>query len=154
MDALRSLDVDSTSADPVQARADAALVKLDRLQAMSEGQYDTPISSLRSTINDIKQSAVDAEDSFAAARQERQDAVQRLAQNLRPLKQRLDVQCSPAGLSVGLHRGTVRGVSCVPGAARPRGQRQQETRQRVPGGRKAGGPGLLGSRRPTAGEGN
>ncbi|HWI01866.1 MAG TPA: hypothetical protein VNT27_16185, partial [Propionibacteriaceae bacterium] len=78
MDALRSPDVDSTSADAVQARADAALVKLDRLQAMSEGQYDTPISSLRSTINDIKQSAVDAEDSFAAARQERQDAVQRL----------------------------------------------------------------------------
>jgi hypothetical protein len=118
MDALRSLDVGSTSADAVQARAHAALVKLDQLQAMSEGQFDTPISSLRSTINDIKQSAVDAGDAFAAARQERQDAVQRLAQNLRPLKQRLDVQCSAAGLSVGLHRGTVMGVSCVPGAAR------------------------------------
>jgi hypothetical protein len=76
---------------------DAALGKLDQLQAVSEGQYDTLISTVRSAMNDIKQSAVDAGDAFAAARQERQDAVQRLAQNLGPMKQRLDQQCSPAG---------------------------------------------------------
>ena len=97
VDALMSLDVGTTPADAVQARADAALGKLDQLQAVSEGQYDTLISTVRSAINDIKQSAVDAGDAFAAARQERQDAVQRLAQNLGPLKQRLDQQCSPAG---------------------------------------------------------
>jgi hypothetical protein len=97
LDALRSLDVGTTSADAVQERADAALVKLDQLQAVSEGQYDTLISSLRSAINDIKQSAVDAGDAFAAARQERQEAVERLAQNLGPLKQRLDEQCRPSG---------------------------------------------------------
>jgi hypothetical protein len=97
MDALRSVDVGTTSADAVRARADAALEKLDQLQAVSEGQYDTLISTLRSAVNDIKQSAVNAGDAFAAARQERQDAVQRLAQNLGPLKQRLDEQCSPAG---------------------------------------------------------
>jgi len=97
MDALKSVDVGTSSADAIQARADAALVKLDQLQAVSEGQYDTLISTLRSAINDVKQSAVDAGDSFAAARQERQVAVQHLAQNLGPLKQRLDEQCSPRG---------------------------------------------------------
>jgi hypothetical protein len=97
LDALKSLDVGTTGADAVHARADAALVKLDQLQAVSEGQYDTLISSLRSAINDVKQSAVEAGDAFAAARHEREVAVQRLAQNLGPLKQRLDEQCTPAG---------------------------------------------------------
>jgi hypothetical protein len=47
-DAVRSLDPRTTAADTIRTRADVALVKLDELQAVSEGQFDTLISSLGS----------------------------------------------------------------------------------------------------------
>jgi chromatin segregation and condensation protein Rec8/ScpA/Scc1 (kleisin family) len=96
-DAVTALDPRTTKADAIQARADTALVKLDELQAISEGRYDTLISSLRAAVNDVKQSAVTAGESVAAVSQERQDALQSLSESLGPLKQRLDVQCGASG---------------------------------------------------------
>ena len=69
-------------ADHPGARRRGALVKLDRLQAVSEGRYDTLISALRAAINDVKQSAVKASDSATAAGQQRQDTLQRLSEEL------------------------------------------------------------------------
>ena len=65
------------TADAIRARAEVALARLDELQAVSEGRYDTLISTLRAAINDVKQSAVKA---GAAAAQQRQDTLQRLAE--------------------------------------------------------------------------
>jgi hypothetical protein len=95
-DAVRALPPRTTTSDTIRARADAALVKLDQLQAVSEGRYDTLISTLRAAINDVKQSAVKAGESVSAAGQQRQDTLQGLSESLGPLKQRLDVQCNTA----------------------------------------------------------
>ena len=92
-DQLRALEPGQAKADAVQARADAALAKLDQLQAVSEGRYDTLISALRSTINDVRQSAVDKSEALATTRNELQDTLQNLSESLAPLKTRLDVQC-------------------------------------------------------------
>ena len=90
-DAVRALPPRTTTSDTIRARADAALVKLDQLQAVSEGRYDTLISTLRAAINDVKQSAANA---GATAAQARAETLQQVAESVAPLKQRLDVQCS------------------------------------------------------------
>jgi hypothetical protein len=63
---------------------------LDELQAVSEGRYDTLISTLRTAITDLKQSAANA---GAAAAQARSDGLQEVAESVAPLQQRLDAQC-------------------------------------------------------------
>jgi hypothetical protein len=92
-DQLRALEPGQAKADAIQARADAALARLDQLQAVSEGQFDTLISTLRSAITDVRQSVAGRSDALAATRNELQDALEGLTESLAPLKARLDVQC-------------------------------------------------------------
>ena len=77
----------------VRRRAEVALTRLDELQAASEGRYDTLISTLRSAITDLKQSAANA---GAAAAQARSQTLQQVTESVAPLKERLDVQCGSA----------------------------------------------------------
>ena len=79
------------AADAIRRRSEVALARLDELQAVSEGRFDTLISTLRAAINDVKQSAANA---GAAAAQARAETLQQVAESVAPLKQRLDVQCS------------------------------------------------------------
>ena len=91
IDEVKAASTGTPTADAIRRRAEVALARLDELQAVSEGRYDTLISTLRSAINDVKQSAANA---GAAAAQARSDALQQVSESAAPLRQRLDVQCS------------------------------------------------------------
>ena len=61
---------------------------------MSEGGYDTLISTLRSAVYDIQQSAVtDDKGAVAQTSKERRDSLKALNQGLVPLQARIAVQC-------------------------------------------------------------
>ena len=93
VDEVRATATGTPTADAVRRRAEIALTRLDELQAVSEGRYDTLISALRAAITDLKQSAANA---GAAAAQARSEALQELTEDVAPLKERLDVQCGSA----------------------------------------------------------
>ena len=91
VDEFKAASTTTPTADAVRRRAEVALDRLDQLQAVSEGRYDTLISTLRTAITDLKQSAANA---GATAAQARSEALQQLSESVAPLKERLDVQCS------------------------------------------------------------
>ena len=93
VDELRTASTSTPTADAVRRRAEVAQDRLDELQAVSEGRYDTLISTLRTAINDLKQSAANA---GAAAAQARSQTLQQVTESVAPLKERLDVQCGSA----------------------------------------------------------
>ncbi|HEU5000751.1 MAG TPA: hypothetical protein VFT68_17560 [Lapillicoccus sp.] len=93
VDEVRAASTGTPTADAVRRRAEVALTRLDELQAASEGRYDTLISTLRSAITDLKQSAANA---GAAAAQARSETLQQVTESVAPLKERLDVQCGSA----------------------------------------------------------
>ena len=91
VDQVKAASTGTPTADAIRRRAEVALSRLDELQAVSEGRFDTLISTLRAAINDVKQSAANA---GATAAQARAETLQQVAESVAPLKQRLDVQCS------------------------------------------------------------
>ena len=93
VDEVRAASTGTPTANAVRRRAEVALTRLDELQAASEGRYDTLISTLRSAITDLKQSAANA---GAAAAQARSETLQQVTESVAPLKERLDVQCGSA----------------------------------------------------------
>ncbi|WP_157557567.1 hypothetical protein [Intrasporangium oryzae] len=96
-DQVRSLDVRTATAEAIQSRADAALAKLDQLQAVTEGRYDTLISTLRTAITDVRQAAVEAgSGSTGTSNKQLQDTLQSLNEAFATLKQRLDTECTAA----------------------------------------------------------
>jgi hypothetical protein len=90
VDDVKTASTSTPTADAVRRRAEVALNRLDELQAVSEGRYDTLISTLRTAITDLKQSAANA---GAAAAQARSDGLQEVAESVAPLQQRLDAPC-------------------------------------------------------------
>lgn len=90
VDDFTAATTSTPTADAVRRRAEFALNRLDELQAASEGRYDATISTLRTAITDLKQSAANA---GAAAAQARSDSLQQVTESVAPLKQRLDAQC-------------------------------------------------------------
>jgi len=90
VDEFKAASTGTPTADAIRRRAEVALARLDELQAVSEGRFDTLISTLRAAIYDVKQSAANA---GAAAAQARSQTLQQVAESVAPLKQRLDVQC-------------------------------------------------------------
>ena len=94
VDEVKAASTSTPTADAIRRRAEVALARLDELQAVSEGRYDTLISTLRTAIYDVKQSAANA---GATAAQARSETLQQVAESVAPLKQRLDVQCSTTG---------------------------------------------------------
>ena len=89
---LKAIDQATATPAEIRARAGAVLTQLDALQAVSEGGYDSQISTLRSAIYDIQQSAVE---NGAAAQpgKERRDTLKTLNESLTPLQARIAVQC-------------------------------------------------------------
>jgi hypothetical protein len=95
-DRVREPDLQQVTAEAVHEWADGVLARLDQFQAVSEGQYDTLISLVRTAINDVKQSAVDNGAAMAISSDALEDTRESLAERLAPLKARLDVQCPTA----------------------------------------------------------
>jgi predicted negative regulator of RcsB-dependent stress response len=91
VDELRAGDQRNATAAEIQAKVDAANAQLDALQAASEGNLDSVISTLRTAVADIKQSAVESD--VAQTGKELKDTLKSLNEALVPLKTRLATQC-------------------------------------------------------------
>ena len=54
VDEMRALKPDGSKLDALSAKVDAALAKLDQFQAVTEGRYDSAISTLRANLDSFK----------------------------------------------------------------------------------------------------
>jgi len=91
---VQELDPQTATIDDIRAISDDVLDQLDQLQWASDGSYDELISSLRSSLIVLRESAVDLEPSqLDVTRPLLQDAWDDVVTNYRFLTQRLDVVC-------------------------------------------------------------
>jgi len=97
VDELRALKPDGTKLDQLTAKVDAALAKLDRFQAVTEGRYDAAISTLRANLTSFKEAVAAAgNDAFDAAAPQLTASLDELRSAYASLNQSLATQC-PAG---------------------------------------------------------
>lgn len=94
---VKALKPDGAKLDELETKADAALAKLDRLQNVSEGRYDTAISTLRTNLTAFKEAVTAAgNEAFAAAAPQLTAALKDVSTAYAALNQSLATQC-PAG---------------------------------------------------------
>ena len=92
-----ALKPDGAKLDELSAKVDAALAKLDRLQAVTEGRYDTAISTLRANLDPFKEAVAAAgNDAFDAAAPQLTASLDELRSAYASLNQSLATQC-PSG---------------------------------------------------------
>jgi hypothetical protein len=86
---------DGAAIQQLSARVDAALAKLDRLQAVTEGRYDTVISDLRAKLVSFKQAVDSAGNaSLETVSPEIDTALTELRGAFATLNQKIATQCS------------------------------------------------------------
>lgn len=91
---LQSLKPDGAKLDELNAKVDAALAKLDQFQAVTEGRFDTAVSTLRANLSSFKQSlAAAGNDAFEAAAPQLTASLDELRSSYATLIQSLAVQC-------------------------------------------------------------
>ncbi|WP_404387093.1 hypothetical protein [Humibacillus xanthopallidus] len=91
---LQSLKPDGAKIDELNAKVDAALAKLDQFQAVTEGRFDTAVSTLRANLAGFKQTlAAAGNDAFDAAAPQLTASLDELRASYATLTQSLAVQC-------------------------------------------------------------
>ena len=91
---LQSLKPDGARLDELNAKVDAALAKLDQFQAVTEGRFDTAISTLRANLAGFKQTlAAAGNDAFEAAAPQLTESLDQLRSSYATLIQSLATQC-------------------------------------------------------------
>ena len=91
---LQSLKPDGAKLDELNAKVDAALAKLDRFQAVTEGRFDSAVSTLRANLSGFKQTLTAAgNDAFDAAAPQLTASLDELRASYATLTQSLAVQC-------------------------------------------------------------
>ena len=95
---LQALDLMTVKADQMRAQTDAVEAELDELEAVSEGRVDTAISTLRATVDAILQVVLEDVGSGAleAARSQREELKEDLAEDWSVLQERMDPVCENA----------------------------------------------------------
>jgi hypothetical protein len=95
---LQALDLMTVKADQIRAQADAVEAELDELEAVSEGRLDTAISTFRATVVAILQVVLEDVDTGAleAARSQREQLEEDLAEDWSVLRERMDPVCETA----------------------------------------------------------
>ncbi len=92
---LQQLDPPNATAEELQAGAEQLEAELDQLQAVSEGRLDTAISTLRASVDAVRQAALD--DAGAEAQEtalsQLVEIMDDLAEAWAVLEQRVAVQC-------------------------------------------------------------
>lgn len=94
---VQALKPDGAQLDALSAKVDAALAKLDRLQAVTEGRYDAAISTLRANLTSLKEAmAASGNDAFDAAAPQLTASLDEVRSAYASLDQSLATQC-PVG---------------------------------------------------------
>ncbi len=93
---LKALKPDPSQVSALAARVDAALARLDQLQAVTEGRYDSAISTLRANLESFKQTlAAASKGAFQAAAPELTQSLKDVSSAYAALSQSLATQCKP-----------------------------------------------------------
>ncbi len=91
---LQSLKPDGAKLDELSAKVDAAVAKLDRLQAVTEGRFDSAISTLRANLAGFGQALTAAgNDAFDEAAPQLTASLDELRASYATLTQSLAIQC-------------------------------------------------------------
>jgi outer membrane murein-binding lipoprotein Lpp len=92
---MRALKPDGAKVDALTAKVDAALAKLDRFQAVTEGRFDTAISTLRANLDGFRQAlAAAGNDAFASAAPQLTASLKDVSSAYAALSESLATQCS------------------------------------------------------------
>ena len=91
---MQSLKPDGAKLDELKRKVDAALAKLDKFQAVTEGRFDSAVSTLRANLSSFKQTLTAAgNDAFDAAAPQLTASLDELRSSYATLTQSLAVQC-------------------------------------------------------------
>jgi outer membrane murein-binding lipoprotein Lpp len=91
---MRALKPDGTKVDALTAKVDAALAKLDRFQAVTEGRFDSAVSTLRANLDSFRQAlAAAGNDAFAAAAPQLTTSLKDVSTAYAALSESLATQC-------------------------------------------------------------
>jgi outer membrane murein-binding lipoprotein Lpp len=92
---VQALKPDGARLDALGAKVDAALARLDRFQAVTEGRYDAAISSLREKLTSFKEAVAAAgNEAFAAAAPQLTASLDELRSAYASLNESLATQCA------------------------------------------------------------
>ena len=98
IDDLRDLNPSSARAAELRERSDRARAQLDEFQAVSEGDFDTALSTLRAEVTAITQAAVEAgTEALDTARPLVEEALTNLAEAWAYVQDLADTQCGTTG---------------------------------------------------------
>ena len=91
---MQSLKPDGAKLDELKRKVDAALAKLDKFQAVTEGRFDSAISTLRANLAGFQQSlAAAGNDAFEEAAPQLTASLDELRASYATLAQSLAIQC-------------------------------------------------------------
>jgi hypothetical protein len=91
---LQSLKPDGAKLDELNGKVNAALAKLDKFQTVTEGRFDSAVSTLRANLSSFKQTLTAAgNDAFDAAAPQLTASLDELRASYATLTQSLAVQC-------------------------------------------------------------
>src|SRR6478609_5116857 len=94
---MSALKPDGTKVDALTAKVDAALAKLDQFQAVTEGRFDSAVSTLRANLDSFRQAlAAASNEAFTAAAPQLTTSLKDVRSAYAALGESLATQC-PAG---------------------------------------------------------
>ncbi|GEM_PF-1477052 len=94
---MRALKPDGTKVDALTAKVDAALAKLDTFQAVTEGRFDSAVSTLRANLDAFRQTlAAASNEAFTAAAPQLTSSLKDVSSAYAALNESLATQC-PTG---------------------------------------------------------
>jgi len=97
IDGLKAQKPDGSRVAELTSKVDAALARLDQLQAVTEGGYDSAISTLRTDLEGLKQTlAAAGKGAFTTVAPELTASLKDVSSAYAALSQSLAAQCTPA----------------------------------------------------------
>ena len=94
---MRALKPDGSKVDALTAKVDAALARLDQFQAVTEGRFDSAVSTLRANLDSFRQAlAAASNEAFTAAAPQLTASLKDVRSAYAALSESLATQC-PAG---------------------------------------------------------
>jgi hypothetical protein len=94
---MRALKPDGSKLDALSAKVDAALARLDQFQAVSEGRFDTAVSTLRANLEGFKQTlAAAGNEALTTAAPQLTASLKDISTAYAALNESLATQCTAA----------------------------------------------------------
>ena len=94
---MRALKPDGSKLDALSAKVDAALAKLDQFQAVTEGRYDTAVSTLRANLEGFRQTVAAAgNEAYATVSPQLTASLKDISTAYAALNESLATQCKAA----------------------------------------------------------